>query len=712
MHVLLVGAELEENLAVRYLAAALERAGHTVERAPFGNPNEQQGVLDRARERKPGLIGLSMTFQRRAHEFGALATALRADGYAGHLTCGGHFPTFSYRALLDRYPALDSAVRHEGEATLPALCEALELGTPLQAVAGLAFREGGQVKATAARPLCEELDALPFPKRVGEPEVHLGIPTAFLVGSRGCYGHCTFCCINAYIAEAGGSRYRARSPGNLADEIAALRQSRGARMMVFHDDDFFTRDRVRDLARVTALRDALRARGVDDVAFVVKARPDDVDREVFSVLKELGLLLVYLGIEAGSTQGLKTLGRGVDLATNRRGLATLRELDVYACYNMLLFDPDSTLESLRSSVGFLRENADVPMNFCRTEIYVGTPLAKRLAREGRLVGDEFGWDYRIAEPAAERAFRVFARTFLDRNFRCDGLMNANLGLGYHLHLVRHFYPHAFSSSLREMAQAIIRRVNLDCATRMERLFDFAQEPRSEDRATFDAFCAQTLAEVTEANDELEAQVAEATRVLVQAARSPRPRPRHPRSWRKLAAATLSLAPLAYGQSGPPGGPSYPPPDPPPPPHTDRLKPKADAGTSAKRSAPAVDPSMIDDPPSRPFVNDPLPRPMPPDPVPPPHYPPPDPPPPPHEHQTRKPDAGKADAGIHFGLSSPGATQRPRPPRRPTPPNDPLPPPPDPLPPPNDMVPSPADPPPPPHSPPPPGVHPKKPGKKT
>ncbi|MHB8879340.1 MAG: hypothetical protein ACYC8T_37065 [Myxococcaceae bacterium] len=53
MHVLLVGAELEENLALRYLAAALERAGHTAEFAPFGNPEEQRGVLDRARERRP-----------------------------------------------------------------------------------------------------------------------------------------------------------------------------------------------------------------------------------------------------------------------------------------------------------------------------------------------------------------------------------------------------------------------------------------------------------------------------------------------------------------------------------------------------------------------------------------------------------------------------------------------------------------------------------
>ena len=94
---------------------------------------------------------------------------------------------------------------------------------------------------------------------------------------------------------------------------------------------------------------------------------------------------------------------------------------------MLIFDPETRVASLRESLAFLREYADVPMNFCRTEIYPGTPLKTKLAREGRLIGDVFGWDYEIRDPAAERAFRVFASAFLDRNFRCDGLMNATLG---------------------------------------------------------------------------------------------------------------------------------------------------------------------------------------------------------------------------------------------------------------------------------------------
>jgi radical SAM superfamily enzyme YgiQ (UPF0313 family) len=632
MHVLLVGAELEENLALRYLAAALEKRGHRASFATFDRPSDVPAVLDVVQREMPDMVGMSMTFQFRAREFGALALSLRERGFRGHVTVGGHFPTFAWREVLDAFPGIDSVVRHEGEETLPGLCAAITSRAPLSGVLGLAFRAAdGAAVCNPPRPLIEDLDALPFPRRFGAPQMHLGIPAAFLVGSRGCYGHCTFCCIHAYLKSAGGSVYRLRSPENVAEEMADLRRTRGARMFVFHDDDFFTRDATRDRVRMTALRDALRARGVDDVALVVKARPDDVDGRVFGVLQEIGLLRVYLGIEAGSTQGLKVLGRGVDLAENRRALDWLRAHELYTCFNMLVFDPESTLDGLRESFRFLREYADVPMNFCRTEIYVGTPLMTKLAREKRLLGSVFGWDYAIREPRAERAFRVFASAFLDRNFRCDGLMNSTLGVGYHLHLLRTFYPRAMSRSLAERVTAITRKVNLDCVERMERIFDFVASPASEERAALEDFTARTTAEVGRANGPLEDEVAEVTRDIMAAA-SGRVAPRRPPGktarWGMLSAATLALAPLAGCEvktAPPPPDPlpqpslvQPPPPDPLPPPIV-QPEAAADASSALPDASPPDagkvrvkpvphPPPPIPDPVPPPMVNDPLPMP--------------------------------------------------------------------------------------------------------
>ena len=44
---------------------------------------------------------------------------MRRAGFAGHLTCGGHFATFNSDRLLDAAPAIDSVVLGEGEVTLP-----------------------------------------------------------------------------------------------------------------------------------------------------------------------------------------------------------------------------------------------------------------------------------------------------------------------------------------------------------------------------------------------------------------------------------------------------------------------------------------------------------------------------------------------------------------------------------------------------------------
>jgi radical SAM superfamily enzyme YgiQ (UPF0313 family) len=621
VRVLLIGADVEENLATRYLAAAVEAGGHVADIGEFSDHDDRASVLAKIRAFRPDVVGLSMTFQRRAHEFGELAVAIREDGYEGHMVAGGHFPTFAWREVLESYPAIDTVVRHEGEQTLRELCDAIAAGssptagpraTPrprpeaLANVRGLVWRAtGGAVVPNEPRPLCEDLDALPFPKRIGEPQVHMGIPTAFVVGSRGCYGHCAFCCINAYISEAGGSRYRARSADNIADELAMLRRTRGARMFVFHDDDFFTRDRERDLARMKALRDALWARDVRDIALVVKARPDDVDPEVFRVLQEIGLLRVYVGIEAGSSQGLKTLGRGVDLATNERAIARLRELDVYACYNMLLFDPDSTTAGLRESLEFVRRHPEIPMNFCRTEVYVGTPIMRRLARQGRLVGDVFGWDYEIADVAAERSLRLFAYAFLDRNFRCDGLMNATLGLGYHLHLLRRFYPHASTQALRDRTEEVIRKVNLDCVARMNQIFDFADSPASHDPDAFAEFAERLAGEVEAANAALEAEVADATQALLRAARS-RPGPAAA-LWRTVAAATLAMTPVGCKTT-------FPPPDPPPPPvdATSQVVPEGNrfAEPPGRPSSDDVDAGFVLPPPDPPPPPDPLPPPRP------------------------------------------------------------------------------------------------------
>jgi len=114
MRVLFIASEDEENLSVRYPAASLTKAGHTIEIAPFSVPADTERVLKQREKFHPDLIAISMAFQSRAPGCFELITTIRDRGFTGHITVGGHFPTFEYQKILETQHGIDTIVRFEG----------------------------------------------------------------------------------------------------------------------------------------------------------------------------------------------------------------------------------------------------------------------------------------------------------------------------------------------------------------------------------------------------------------------------------------------------------------------------------------------------------------------------------------------------------------------------------------------------------------------
>src|SRR5512136_1133964 len=163
MKVALIGAELEENLGLRYMASALEQAGHQAVIFPFNEGGEIAAVVRQVTTFAPQVAGLSMVFTGRAREFCRLATGLREAGFAGHLTAGGHFAALNCRQLLADFPAFDSVALGEGEELICALAAS---PADLKGVAGFCFRASdGTTALNPSRGNPANLDALPFPRR-------------------------------------------------------------------------------------------------------------------------------------------------------------------------------------------------------------------------------------------------------------------------------------------------------------------------------------------------------------------------------------------------------------------------------------------------------------------------------------------------------------------------------------------------------------------
>ena len=503
--VALIGPEIEENLSLRYLASSLQAAGFDARILPFHSEAHFPSVLAAVvgAPEPPLLVGLSLAFQWRATDTLAVAMGLREAGYEGHITAGGHFATFAAAELLADFGELDSVVRQEGEDTIVALARAVAVGGPLGGIPGLAFRDGDAVALTATPPI-PDLAKLPWPDRSGEPAACFGHRIAPLVGSRGCYANCSFCCIAAWHEQTlPGRRYRLREPDDIADEMAQEHHHRGIRVFVFHDDNFFVPAKRQNLERFVALADALEARGVRDFATVVKARPTDVDREVFAALVDrLNCIRCYIGVETDSDQGLETLRRWAKPRQNHEAIEIARELGLYVCFNMLVFDPDTTLETFRVNLDFMEFAAEFPSNFGRVELYAGTPLLHRMQAEGRVRGDYMQWDYDLSSPAVERVFKLAMGAFYARNFGPGALNNSIQGTRFDVEVCRKFHPDLYRPDWGERGRALTRRLALDSVAGLRAIVGRVEAgaPKAEDAA----FVAELAARLRVVEDEVRA----------------------------------------------------------------------------------------------------------------------------------------------------------------------------------------------------------------
>ena len=262
---------------------------------------------------------------------------------------------------------------------------------------------------------------------------------------------------------------------DFADEMADLYHRLGVRIFNFHDDNFFLPRPADAVRRFRDLRKELDRRSVGRVAVAVKARPDSIRADTLEAALDLGLFRVFLGIENGADTALKFLGRGSTAGINGAALELVRKAGIHAAFNLLLFNPSSTFPEIAANLEFLKANADVPLNFCRTEVYAGTPIETELRDRGRLRGDWWGYDYRIDDPRVEALFSVLHHAFKQRNFAEDGLHHLAMQVAY-LHSLRaHFDPGETTRDMDRGARSFVRAVSLDTLNHLRRALAWARE---------------------------------------------------------------------------------------------------------------------------------------------------------------------------------------------------------------------------------------------
>jgi anaerobic magnesium-protoporphyrin IX monomethyl ester cyclase len=467
LDVVLVGPIQQENLALQYLAASARVHGHRVDVVSFADRSELDAAVASVVSKKPDVVGLGIAFQNHIEDYIALMRALRPAGFRGHLTCGGHVPTFCYRELLRDIPDLDTAVRHEAEQTFVEVLDAIAQGREPRGIAGLVWREGDGIEVGPVRRPIVDLDSLPAPTRSAEPYVVGGLTVDFLITARGCVGECNYCSIAAFTAEV-GIPFRLRKPEPVADEIADVYHQRGARVMFVQDDLFVLPSENKSVERVERMTARLRERGVSDAVFWVKGRPETITPRVCAALAEMGTIHMFLGVENASATRLDYLGRTHLPIHNESAISRCEAAGITPSFNFMLFDPDCTMGDIEATIEMAKMYVHLPWNVCRTEVYSGTELRNRLEAEGRLEGDYRSYGYRMRDPRAELMFRILRVSLHERGLALESLLNRLISLSFARQLHERFFPGAATTHLSEEVRELTAAVRHDTVIELRR----------------------------------------------------------------------------------------------------------------------------------------------------------------------------------------------------------------------------------------------------
>jgi radical SAM superfamily enzyme YgiQ (UPF0313 family) len=444
----LIGYENQENLGLRSIVAFLESRGWRVRLVPFV-PGLEQAVV-------------------------SIVQALRAAGVEAQFTAGGHFPSLRPEQTFELLPQLDSIIRFEGEHTAAEMLAAIDTATSWSRIRGLAFRDGSRIVLTPVRPLVADLDGLPPVPRDPPREAAPGIRLAAMLASRGCLFDCAFCSIRLFYGSVPGPRRRVRNPASVVAEMRRLHDDHDVRFFSFQDDDFAARTEPQR-RWIAAFLEQLGAADLPArIRWKISCRVDDLEPQLLAAMVDHGLAAVYLGVESGNDEGLRTLNKRVTVAQNLAAIELLESAGVATSIGFMLLDPSSTLTSVRENTAFLRrvgENGYSPVNFCQMLPYTGTPSEATLRAARRLQGTITRPTYGFTDHRLDCYSFLVQRIFTRRHFSPDGTLAPLQQADFEYRLRRSFGHPEPVAGYGERLRALVCRSNREAVDNLDQLLD-------------------------------------------------------------------------------------------------------------------------------------------------------------------------------------------------------------------------------------------------
>lgn len=304
-------------------------------------------MTERIRAERADVVGFSAYVWNIA-AVRAIAPRLRARVIVGGPQCNE-----GADRLLAENPAIELAVRGEGEETFKELLEHWAGLRPLEGIAGVVTRSG----AAAPRAVLEDLDAIPspYPRLLAErPDVEwLAYET-----SRGCPFLCGFCTWGA------SRRMRYHGLERVFAELDLLLAQPGLRRLYLCDSSLLL-----DKPRAKRVLRRIIERGGGRVSLRFEFNAEHLDDEIIDLLMRLPGNELNFGLQTVTPRALREMRRPFDRRRFERNFAKLaaRAGDSVLTMDLIYGLPGDDLEGYKASL-------DYAMSFPRLDWILTNPL--------------------------------------------------------------------------------------------------------------------------------------------------------------------------------------------------------------------------------------------------------------------------------------------------------------------------------------------------
>ncbi|MBI5873610.1 MAG: B12-binding domain-containing radical SAM protein [Candidatus Omnitrophica bacterium] len=393
-------------LGILYIAACLEKKGHSVKVIDVAAENKTlEDILSSIALEKPRIIGIS-SMTTSIHSAVSLAKSIRSRfgndiliGLGGvHMCCD---PTF-----LKRMPYFDFGITGEAEKTFVEVVEKV--------------KEGKKVQGVILGEAYEDLDDIPFPARhlinagiyKRDEQMKFEVPTAGILGSRGCPYGCSFCCIPAI-----GQKVRLRSAKNIVDEMESVYDL--CQGQYNFNDDCMTLSKKHTLEFCQELIERkLKMR------WIASTRANALDEEMVRALKRAGCTDLYFGVESGSEKIRNSvIKKKVTDEQIAKAVALCRKHRILSNLFLMVGFPGETKEDMLKTVHIgTKVKADV-VGIHITMPLPGTEIFEYAVKKSMLPADIID---RYARGEMGRGFRDVWPLFVPEGFTLQDLIDIKI----------------------------------------------------------------------------------------------------------------------------------------------------------------------------------------------------------------------------------------------------------------------------------------------